>query len=79
MQLALPSGYKMCNVFHVSLLKAAKGTDAAHNPPPALFAEDGEAMWEVSRVVGHRTRKRGRRVFTEFLVRWHGYGLEDDT
>jgi hypothetical protein len=78
MQVQLPAGYKMHNVFHASLLKHAKGDAVAHYPPPALFV-DGDAYWEVETIVGHRERKAGRRMVREFLVRWAGYGPEHDT
>ena len=78
LQLQLPAGYRIHNVFHVSLLKLAKGKAVSVHPGPELFV-DGQAYWTVDTFVGHRTRKQGKKTFREFLVRWDGYGPEDDT
>jgi len=35
---------------------------------------------EIEKLVGKRRRKYGRgKLITEYLVRWKGYGPEDDT
>ena len=36
---------------------------------------DGESHYEVDRVVGHRTTRGG----TKYIVRWLGYGPEEDS
>ena len=39
---------------------------------------DGELEFEVDRILNHRTRKRGRKQVTEYLIRWKGYDAEHD-
>ena len=41
---------------------------------------EGQAEWEVEAVMGHRKRKKnGRKAVTHYLVRWKGYGPDNDT
>jgi len=42
-------------------------------PPPVLV--EGEQHYEVDRLVGHRMTRQGPR----FVVRWLGYGPEEDS
>ena len=51
---------------------------------PLYYEKDGSAVWEVERIVASRAapgRRRGGRpsAATEYLVRWRGFGPEDDT
>lgn len=79
-QLDLPDGYRIHDVFHVSLLKHYKDrkSGGTYQPPPALLI-DGNAYWSVSQILRHRDRKVGKRTVREFLVSWEGYGPEYDT
>jgi hypothetical protein len=71
---------KIHNIFHVEKLRPHFPNDDLLFPgrtfpePPALDV-DGEAEFEVDRVVWWRIWQ-GRR---EFLVRWRGYGPLEDT
>ena len=39
---------------------------------------DGEPEYEIERLLRKRRVRRGRGYFTEYLVRWVGYGPEHD-
>jgi hypothetical protein len=71
----LPVGMKIHPTFHISLLKPYHDDGRAHPPPePILIGEELE--WEVETVLTHRTRRTGRVMRTEFLIKWKGYGPE---
>ena len=68
---------------HVSYLKPYKEDSCLGNPVPLFYhrrtvvdpdAEPDE--WLVKKVFRHRVTKSGK---FEFLVRWQGYGSEEDT
>ena len=79
-ELELPPTMRVHNVFHVSKLRAFVPS-ARHQPPPLPIQaeEEGELYYLVDRILDHRTRRVGRKVVTEFLVRWQGYGVEADS
>ena len=77
-ELDLPPHMKIHNVFHVALLKPYK-SDGRYQPPPPPVIIDGEAEYEVSELLSHRTRRRGKSSRLEFLVHWKGYGHEHNT
>ena len=62
------------NVFHVSLLKSYKET-GLYQPPPCTLFIDGDVQYDVAESIDVRSRGRDR----DFLVRWTGYGPENDT
>lgn len=71
-QVQLPLDTKMHNVFHVSLLKAYHA-QLPQRPPPIW--EEGEDVFEVERIIRHRTVRRQ----LQFLVLWKRYPLTDAT
>ena len=78
----MPARWKVHPVFHVSLLRPFRQSDrfardAYSEPPPLLI--DGEEEYEIDRIVQERVSGRGRSRRREFLVRWKGYGPEEDT
>jgi len=81
-KLDLPAEYRIHPMFHARLLKPFAENDANQFPlrepprPPPVVPEDDR--YEVEEILDHRQRKRGRRTVMEYLVRWAGYGQEDD-
>jgi len=77
-RLKLPASLKIHPVFHVSMLQPWRVDSEfpAHQPaltrPPPVDVADHRFL--VEQLLDKRTR--GRRV--EYLVRWEGYGPEDD-
>ena len=80
-KLKLPSSLKIHPVFHVSVLQPWR-VDNEHpghvhpGPPQALDAEDGQ--WLVEKLLDKRVVRCGRKQVVEYLVRWQGFGPEDD-
>lgn len=79
-KLELPSEYQIHPNFHAKLLEPFIENDAKQFPlrepprPPPLIPEDRQ--YEVERLLDHKyTRGRG----TMYLVRWAGYGQEEDS
>ncbi|KAI0996911.1 hypothetical protein K3495_g11272 [Podosphaera aphanis] len=76
-KLEIPSSAKIHPVFHVSLLSPVAsdplpGQD--YGPPPLLEAENDDSEYEVEKVIG--SYWENGQFF--YLVRWKGYGPEDD-
>ncbi|KAJ2924258.1 hypothetical protein H1R20_g12843, partial [Candolleomyces eurysporus] len=78
--LDLPGDSNVFPVFHGSLLKPYHANDdnqvptRAHLRPPPLKFEDGTEEYFIDRIMDeHQTRRHSR-----YLVRWKGYGPEDD-
>jgi hypothetical protein len=86
-QLELPPHSRVHNVFHVSLTTPFKG-EMKSTPTGGQVPVDvtdpvwveGDVEYLVERILGHRTRNRGRNATRrEFLVKWDGYGPEMNT
>lgn len=82
-KLKLPRHLSIHPVFHVSLLRPWR-TDSefpSHTPvytrPPPV--DVGENRFEVESLLKKRYRRLGRGGRWEYLVRWRGYGPDDDT
>jgi hypothetical protein len=82
-KLDLPAEYRSIHPnFHARLLKPFVENDDERFPlrepprPPPLVPEDNQ--YEVEKILDHRTKRQGRRQRNEFLIRWAGYGSEDD-
>jgi hypothetical protein len=78
--LDLPGDSNLFPVFHGSLLKRYYANDdalvptRAHLKPPPLKFEDGSEEYFIDKIIDeHKTRR-----ITRYLVRWKGYGPEDD-
>jgi hypothetical protein len=77
-KLALPVGWKIHPVFHVSLLKhwRSDGTNQPAPPPLMFDPDDGAPVWEVECLLKERKRASGE---SEFLTRWKGFASHEDS
>jgi len=77
-QLELPSTWKIYDTFHAVHLSPYNETPQygpnETRPPPEIL--DKEEEYEVDHIVQHKKNNRGQWLF---LIRWKGYGPEDDT
>ena len=74
-EIELPEGMNIYPVFHKSLLeKAPLGAKPA---PIAIHEESQDPIYDVERLVGYRPGKGKKQE--EYLVKWLGYGEEDNT
>ncbi|MEN9524269.1 MAG: hypothetical protein RL536_338 [Candidatus Parcubacteria bacterium] len=76
-RLDLPPTWKIHNVFHISLLEPSPVDpfpEQVSIPPPPEEIE-GQLEYEIEKILSHR-QFHGR---TQYLIRWRGYGAEDDT
>lgn len=76
-KLKLPSSSRVYPVFHVSLLSPVANDPLPHQtsgPPPTLDAEDPNPEYEVEKIIGSQWVENE----LHYLVRWKGYGPDDD-
>lgn len=76
-KLKLPPSMKIHPVFHVSLLRATANDPLpgqTSGPPPVVEAEDNDPEYEVEKIIGSHWVDGS----LHYLVRWKGYGPEDD-
>jgi hypothetical protein len=79
MELELPKGCKIHNVFHVSCLKTALGqhiTTSAELPP---LDEEAQLVLVPEEVLEVREKKLRNKVIREYLVRWREFPAKDAT
>ena len=78
-KLQLPAASRIHNVFHVSLLRLyhppADGR-AVPPPPPIETASDG-VFYTYEAILRHRTV--GKRKQRQYLIKWKGYGADEDS
>lgn len=84
-ELELPDTMRRIHpVFHISKLKKYNNADQQFpirtihqqnniRPLPEILNDTGEEAWEVEKILNKRTRKIGRRIQVEYLVKWVGY------
>lgn len=75
-KLKLPQSMKIHNVFHVSLLEKVKPDNFNRQPiplPPVIIDEQEE--YEVKAILNSRLK----RSKVEYLVRWKGFGTEEQS
>jgi len=87
-----PDMPRVHSVFHVSLLRPF--TPGKTPPPPMPTVIEGDAEWEVERIINHRDRTIPRRpsraarnpaypqkdaFVREYLVKWVGFGHDSNT
>jgi hypothetical protein len=78
-QLGLPPTWTIHDVFHASLLTPYHKTvehGTNHNLPPPKVIK-GEAEYEVKAIIGYHFFSR--RCKLQYLIRWKGYSIADDT
>jgi hypothetical protein len=75
--LQLPPALKLHDVFHIDHLSPWKGNDinGQESLPPGPLTVEGKEEYEVGHI--HNVRKFG--CMLKALVRWKGYGEEDNT
>lgn len=74
-RLKLPKSMRIHDVFHADLLTPVTDPVVPSAPPPEPEIVDGEERFEVETILDSRVKGRG----LQYLVRWAGYGKEDDT
>ena len=71
-RLELPKGWKIHNVFHISLLAPFNSTEthgpSYPKPPPDIIG--GEEEYEIEGIINHKVKRNGA---IEYLVKWLGY------
>lgn len=81
-ELELPKEFGRTHpTFHVSLLKkfVSRAGEAPKAPLPPPILLEGEVYYEVSRIVNHRIKKKGKKQIREFEVEWKGYDSSENT
>jgi len=78
-QIQLPMGWRIHDVFHVSLLKPYY-SNGKHPPPPPALLVDGEEEFEVEEILSHepRSKTKGDNK-VKLLIKWKGFGHENNT
>ena len=77
-KLKLPARFRAIHpVFHASkLVTYTEPTITGQKPPaPMPVVKRGQEEWEVDKILQHRVRRKK----TEYLVRWKGFGREEDS
>jgi len=77
-RLDLPPTMRCHKVFHCGLLREYKQSGTVQ-PPPVPKLEDGQLVFEVELVLGHRMRRVGKGNRSEYLIKWAGYSADYNT
>jgi transposase InsO family protein len=85
-RLDLPTAWRIHPVLSIAHLEPVPNPAsdpygrARPDHPPAVQVESGEdGHFEIDRIIRKRDSKRGGKTKTEYLIRWKGYGPEDDS
>ncbi|CAJ0940723.1 unnamed protein product [Ranitomeya imitator] len=73
--LALPASFAIHNVFHRSLLRRYVAPMVPPVDPPAPVLVEGELEYVVEKILDSRISRRK----LQYLVKWKGYGQEDNS
>ena len=72
-RLELPEGWKIHDVFHVSLIRPYKSDGSVQPPAVTSFDVERGSNVSIERILDHRVRKlSSRRKVTEYLCKWEG-------
>ncbi|CAJ0959949.1 unnamed protein product, partial [Ranitomeya imitator] len=74
-RLALPASFAIHNVFHRSLLQRYVAPMVPSVDPPAPVLVEGELEYVVEKILDSRISRRK----LQYLVKWKGYGQEDNS
>ncbi|CAJ0934458.1 unnamed protein product, partial [Ranitomeya imitator] len=74
-RLALPASFSIHRVFHRSLLRRYVVPMVPSVDPPAPVLVEGELEYVVEKILDSRFSRRK----LQYLVKWKGYGLEDNS
>ncbi len=80
-RLKLPITYKLHPVFHISQLELKRVSEHFPRkeeamPPPVKSVQTSDSnIWEIEKILGERKRYRRK----EYLVKWMGYGSEENS
>ncbi|CAJ0929529.1 unnamed protein product [Ranitomeya imitator] len=74
-RLALPASFAIHNVFHRSLLQRYVAPVVPSVDPPAPVLVEGELEYVVEKILDSRVSRRK----LQYLVKWKGYGQEDNS
>eukprot|EP00798_Chlamydomonas_sp_ICE-L_P021407 gene21407-biopygen30119 len=71
---------KLHPVFHVGLLKPWHSDGQPHLGQPVEFDTDGSPTWTAACIMRQKSRviKNSSKRREEYLIRWTGYGIEQD-
>jgi hypothetical protein len=78
-ELELPEGRKIHNLFHLSCLKKAVGQFISTSEELPPLDEEGQLELVIDEVLEFWERKLRSRVIRECLIRWRGLPVEDAT
>ncbi|CAJ0938700.1 unnamed protein product [Ranitomeya imitator] len=74
-RLTLPASFSIHNVFHRSLLRRYVAPVVPSIDPPAPVLVEGELEYIVEKILDSRVSRRK----LQYLVKWKGYGQEDNS
>ncbi len=85
-RLELPEHWRIHNVFTVAQLEPLPDTKDPFDRtrpehPPSVFVEGDTDNWKsyyIEKLLNKRMIKRGRKMVTQYLVRWEGYESQHD-
>lgn len=78
-ELQLPPSSKVHPIFHVSLLRPARGYSVTSSPPPLPLSADLEFMVGPEKVLSHRWVKESGILTLELLIQWRQRPVEEAT
>ena len=66
------------DVFHACYLRSYKDDHRKQAPPVPELDDEGEQNWEIDTVLDHEEFQKGRTRKLKYLLRFTGYGPEED-